>query len=185
MKDVIVESQLGTSRFAYLDDHCIQGLKVVPLTAQVELILAATRAAWPGVPTFCKISNFASRCCLSAEECAVQVVLTPGEEGGASFQLISVAALQVRRNSWKVHASGRVERKTDGVPVGGKGARSRNRQASLPEEVSVAEYYERLWQCGLQFGPSFRGIEKLWQSERRVAWSDTSAGRIGAGTRSL
>ena len=166
VKDIVVESQLGTSRFPYLDDHCIQGLKVVPLTAQVEMILAATCAALSIDSYVLRNLEFREPLLLSEEERAVQVVLTPGEEGRASFKLISVAARTLGgRYSWKVHAAGRIEQKTDGVLSEEQELVLETAKIRCREEVSATAYYQDLWQRGHQFGSSFRGIEKLWHSD--------------------
>ena len=77
-------------------------------------------------------------------------------------------------NSWKVHAAGRVERITQRRVRGGKRARSRNRQASLPRRDFRRRILRQLAHRGLQFGPSFRGVDKLWRSERRVACANTN-----------
>jgi acyl transferase domain-containing protein/NADPH:quinone reductase-like Zn-dependent oxidoreductase/NAD(P)-dependent dehydrogenase (short-subunit alcohol dehydrogenase family)/acyl carrier protein len=175
VNDVIVESRLSTSLFGYLDDHCVQGLKVLPMTAHLELTLAATRSALPLGTYGLDDLEFREALLLSAEECTVQVVLTPDKDGGASFQLISVAApLQGKTSSWKVHVTGRARRRASGVIADGKQSVLEMAKLHCREAIPAGVYYGQLWQSGLEFGSSFRGIEKLWRSDGE------SLGRIQA-----
>src|SRR5262249_13955588 len=45
-------------------------------------------------------------------------------------------------------------------------------QARRQQEIFIEDYYERLRECGLDYGVSFRGIEKLWR------WEDEALGQI-------
>ena len=166
VKDIVVESQLGMSRFAYLDDHCIQGLKVVPLTAQVEMILATIRATLPVESYVLEALEFREPLLLSEESAQSRLCLRRAKRVGLHFRLISVAARPLgERNSWKVHAAGRIEQKADGVSSEEQELVLETAKIRCREEVPATAYYERLWQRGHEFGPSFRGIEKLWHSD--------------------
>jgi len=166
VKDVIANSRLSTSIFAYLNDHCVHGTRVMPMTGHLEVIAAATRAALtPGVFVLENI-EFREPLLLSTKESCLQVVLTTNAESEATFQLISVAtAPKDERSSWKVHVIGKIDRIPAAHAVEEMELSLETARLNCQEEISVSVYYEQLWQRGLQFGPSFRGIEKLWRQE--------------------
>ena len=152
---------------------------MVPLTAQIEMILAASRAAWPGVSYVLQGLELREPLLLSEERLALQVCSRLAKKVGASLKLISLAAVPSNeRNSWKVHAIGRVEPKSDSVSRRSNSLLLKPPSFVAGKKLPVAEYYEQLWQRGLQFGPSFRGIEKIWWCERRVSRSGTTTGSI-------
>ena len=100
----------------------------------------------------------------------VQVVLAGAEEGEATFQVFSRtdgagpdAALD---GPWTLHATGRVR------PADGEGGNGRPEAVDLaavrgrcPNVVAGADLYPRLAAQGLQYGPRFQGIARLWHGE--------------------
>ncbi len=164
-RDIIVDTRLGAASFAHLNDHCVHGLKVLPMTAQIELVLAVTRSVFPG-RTY-DLHDFELRePLLVSPKCKVQLVLTRDEDDRASFQLISVTASKPGESApWKVHTVGKIKVKPDGDAADEKELILETAKLRCREEISAVAHYDRLWQRGMQFGPSFRGIEKLWRSE--------------------
>jgi phthiocerol/phenolphthiocerol synthesis type-I polyketide synthase D len=54
---------------------------------------------------------------------------------------------------------------TNGAPVPPTRATLADVRARCVEEISCAEFYERLGRSGAQFGPQFRGIERIWRRD--------------------
>ena len=92
-RDAIVELSLSTARLSYLEDHRVREQIVLPLTAYLEIVLAAARAVL-GAGAYALEDVVVREPLLLPErdECPLQLVLTPSEDGGASFQLDSSGA---------------------------------------------------------------------------------------------
>ena len=169
LKEIIFESRLSTALFPYFDDHRVHGLVVLPLTAYLEIIWAATQTALgPGAHALQDVVMHEPLGLSGHEERIIQLVLTPDDGSTAGFQLISVATTrQGDKISWKVHMTGNVALgKTNGAPPeAAKQLAVEAVQLRCQEDVPIDTYYRQLWQRGLQFGPRFRGIERLWRRD--------------------
>jgi myxalamid-type polyketide synthase MxaB len=110
----------------------------------------------------------------------VQLVLSPEGSEKSSFQLVSLT----NDGNWKIHARGVVR-------VGGENSTSCEDETVLSaarkrcqEQVDVTAYYHRLHDAGLEYGPCFQGISKLWQGDGEalglVQLPDTLAEDLGS-----
>ncbi|SDM29049.1 type I polyketide synthase [Allokutzneria albata] len=118
----------------YLADHRVRGRAVLPGAASVEMALHATRARTVVGIDFERLVD---------EQPDVQLVLT-----GEAFELFSRSEA-----GWQRFASGEIG--DSGEPV----------QASLPRlrgEVSVVDHYREQSEKGVEYGPAFQGIKRLW-----------------------
>ena len=91
----------------------------------------------------------------------------PTAEDGGTFQLFSRAnAASARNSAWTMHVEGKVR-----LSSGAEAASFRSSESSTLDQargtcselVDVAEHYNLMWRRGVEFGPSFRGVEKLWR----------------------
>ena len=96
----------------------------------------------------------------------VQLILTPSGVGEASFQILSLAEEDGEDDStptWTQHAAGKIYAgQTDQVQTS---VSLEDLQAHFQEELSVGAYYQQLRGRGLEYGPSFQGIEQLWRRD--------------------
>jgi acyl transferase domain-containing protein/acyl carrier protein len=139
-----------------LYDHRAQGRPLVPTTAYVELALAAGRAVRPEGP--CRV-----------EELKLLKACFLPEKGGQSVQT-SVAAGELRvtlhsraeasDDAWVEHVRGRLRPLTD-APAG-PAFDPAAVQKRCPAALDRAACYERLTRLGLDYGPAFRTLERLW-----------------------
>jgi polyketide synthase 12 len=163
-KNELWETELERTFPAYLDDHRLQGAVVFPGTGYVELALAAAvEALGPGPRAVTSVEFQRALMLPESGTRRLQVVLTPHETGDATFHVFSRAPVaEPGREGWALHATGRI--RTDAGesagPVVPEEIRSR-----CTEEIAGADYYRGLRQSGLEYGPKFQGIERLWRCD--------------------
>jgi len=160
------ENVIAPSRPAYLQDHRIAGTPVLPASAYLEIALAAGRAVEPdrelaveGLVLEQAVQFFEGRARV------VQVVLRP--DGPARrFELHSRLELPPDNDGppqWTRHATARLvplERAPASASIDLAELRRRCR-----EEMSLSGFYERMQEFGLSYGPTFRGLRRLWRGE--------------------
>jgi acyl transferase domain-containing protein/acyl carrier protein len=150
----------------YLDDHRIQGSVLLPGTAYVEMALAAATDAFGAGPRrLAEIEFHQALVLLEGETRRVQVVLSPRADGEAAFSVYSRPKDAERpRAPWTLHASGQIHpdhvNSTRPIPASLPEIRAR-----CQEETSVQEFYLGLRERGLEYGPSFQGIDRLWRRD--------------------
>jgi acyl transferase domain-containing protein/acyl carrier protein len=159
------EMNLNTRIFPYLADHRVQGLAVLPATAYVEMALAAAAEVFgPGTHVVEGLEFMKALFLPEDREVAVQLVVSPGTAGDASFQLFSPPAGEADGESWTLHAGGTI--RPDRAAINAPEHESPEEvRARCEEEVSAEELYEALEEHGLQYGPSFRGVERIWRRD--------------------
>jgi acyl transferase domain-containing protein/acyl carrier protein len=166
IKDVVFESFLGTDSVPFLNDHRIDGSVVFPATAYIEMALAAAAKAYGAGPRVLKDVTFSHVLVPSESATSVQTVLAPSEAEPVSFQIFSrVMDNSAELPSWRLHAGGSVN---DGSPDDRPPQRESDLEAArerCQEELSADAYYRKLREHGLEYGPSFRCIERLWRGD--------------------
>ncbi|MEQ9620457.1 amino acid adenylation domain-containing protein [Coleofasciculus chthonoplastes] len=173
-------SQQGQN-LTYLADHRIFGQAILPLTAYLEMALAAGKTMFPGkVITLQEV--FIEQPLVLAESNTLQLVLTPKGNDIYSFQIYSrMAAGEMSLNpTWIRQGFG-------DVLVGKPGEVNQAAPQPIPfelvawqeqcrEEISAEIFYQRRnggakapttnrRSHDIEFGPSFQGIEQLWKGD--------------------
>jgi acyl transferase domain-containing protein/NADPH:quinone reductase-like Zn-dependent oxidoreductase len=163
----VYESRLGPAGAAFLADHRVQGRIVVPATAYVELLLEAADALWPGQAA--RIEDLLLGRPLAMEatgERTVQVALGRLDDRAHTGQVFGLEP--VDGETWTVHATARLCRVEDGnaAALSEGGAESLAELAArCPGELPMATFYERFAGRGIDFGPRFRGVVRVWQGQ--------------------
>ena len=151
------ENHLDLTRLPYLRDHHVQDAIVMPAAAFVEMGLAAGGAVVPASPFVLEEMEF--RKALFFTDGATPKVQLVCRPDGVGFDIFSNTSSA--ENAWVLHASGRLLPATDDRANGATAfARARQR---CSEEVSARDCYDALRKMGLQYGPGFQGIERLWR----------------------
>ncbi|MCB9450593.1 MAG: type I polyketide synthase [Anaerolineaceae bacterium] len=151
------EVELGTGWLSYLNDHRIYGTAVLPGAAYVEIGLAAAQAAF-GAGHFAVEELTIHDALLIPDDAprVVQVFLTPDSADQGTFKVYS---LQDDSDEWRWHAAGKVTATALSAPA----LPLSELQARIQQEVDVAAYYQRFDEIGLNYGPLFHGIQRVWQ----------------------
>ncbi|MFE0593660.1 SDR family NAD(P)-dependent oxidoreductase [Micromonospora echinospora] len=160
----------------FLGDHRIHGAALLPMTAYLELALAAHGDTGPAEVTDLVLHQPL----VLADDAprAVQVVLTPdagwlqgppamqkavtgdpSSHPGGAVQVFSQPASGGDDQPWIRHATGKVGEYTP-PPT------DRRDPATLPDgltPVDVASFHQRLRSAGIGYGPAFTGLRELWR----------------------
>lgn len=132
---------------AWMSDHRVDGQVVAPASAWLAWALAAAQPE-PGAVTLA--------------DWRFHVPLTLGNEPTSVTLGAAGGHLQALSGAGTVHAEGDVRRTPGGAPVS-EGPLAL--MARLPVHLPGADFYARLAEHGLAFGPAFRSHEAFWRSE--------------------
>ncbi len=159
LSDKLFESRVDTASVPYLIDHRVHDAVVFPGTGFAAISMIAGREALSIDP--CLLDDFVIHQVLPvpAGGVTLQTVVAPLDADSCSFKTLSRVSGGTQ-DDWTLHASGTV-RRDDGSPV--KAEPLEAVRARCRSEVSIDDYYEDLRESGLDFGPAFRGIARLWR----------------------
>ena len=171
---VAFQTELGSESPAWLADHRVFDLVIAPGALYAAQALAAGRfAGSAGAFRFVDGLEIESPLVLSGGESpvsedqrlrAVQVVLEKADTAGAArFEVFSRDA---EPGAWVRHAAGQVA--TGPSPAAGQAPVEPEAIREGLSEASADALYARLAEAGLHYGPSFRGIARLWVGTREV-----------------
>ncbi|MFG1954456.1 SDR family NAD(P)-dependent oxidoreductase [Micromonospora sp. NPDC048830] len=149
----------------YLGDHRIHGAALLPMTAYLELALAAHAGTAPA-----QVTDLVLHEALALPDDAprpVQVVLAPGADG-TTFQVFSQPATDPDRQPWTRHATATVREYTP--QPGERPAPAALRDRLAPADV--AGFHQGLRGIGIEYGPAFTGLAELWRG------ADEALGRV-------
>ncbi|HEX8650761.1 MAG TPA: amino acid adenylation domain-containing protein [Pyrinomonadaceae bacterium] len=162
------ETKLAADVPPFLTDHRVQGTAVLPAAAYVEMALRAAVEAFDG--RSCALEDVAFHKALVLSEAdaqTVQFVLSPEALGETSFQIFSLnSAMEQKKASWVLHATGNIKLSFAEPATGAaKPDSPESIQARCREEVSPEAHYQALRKRGLNYGPTFQGIRRLWRRD--------------------
>lgn len=163
-KDVLYEARYGEQHTGYFSDHRVAGTVVLPTTAELEAATIVGRMHF-GTPavSFDDAMHHAAMSFTNGEDRIVRVLVTPLKSDRASFKLVSASAED--SEVWHTHMTGSLRRSD--VPCASafsaKQVRARCRQT-----WPAADLYDSLGKLGLEYGPSFRGIQELYVGQHEA-----------------
>jgi acyl transferase domain-containing protein len=151
------ESDLDLRRVGYLADHKLHGEIVFPGAAFLEMAIAAARQVWPGKAVTARDVVFERPLLIDkVAPLRLQTALVVRGEEAAVF-IFSRSG----QSPWVRHASGKVgpEAFPSQSPV--------EFPARLSKEpaFSLESHYGLLASQGLEYGPAFRCIQRIWRGE--------------------
>ncbi|MHB1329952.1 MAG: acyltransferase domain-containing protein, partial [Gemmatimonadales bacterium] len=149
-------SEVSVEAMPFLRDHVVAELTVFPGTGYLELAAAAMRAEHGGSPILIDDFEIAQPLILrEGERSLVHVTLTRDATGATA----SIASSSGDTTQWRDHATARVRVGNPAAPnQAGPVAQVRDAGSTV---VDVAAYYDACAALGLEYGPSFRGLEAL------------------------
>ncbi|ADO72614.1 type I polyketide synthase [Stigmatella aurantiaca] len=156
-KETRFAARLSIREPAFIAEHRILGMTVLPAACYVEMALGAVyHADSRERPIELKAIELERPLVFTeAEGCDVQTVLTP-EEANSRFEIYAQGAGSERR--WARLAQGRVE---EGSGWAGRIDLKAELFERFPQQGSVVALYELMDRSGLEYGPSFRAIHEL------------------------
>ncbi|TDC73636.1 SDR family NAD(P)-dependent oxidoreductase, partial [Actinomadura sp. 7K507] len=140
----------------WLADHTVTGTVLLPGTAFVELALFAGEQV--GCPTIEELTLHHPLVLSPDQGAAIQVTVAGPDEAGHRTVEVHSRPEGSADSLWTVHATGTVGLNTVEVRAGA---------GVWPPEGAVAvpvqEFYDRLADQGLAYGPSFQGLQTAWR----------------------
>jgi len=163
------EIRLDKESMPFLDDHRIEGVAALPASVYVEVASAAAREALGSRSIALADVEFHRALFLpDGASTTLQVIVAPGADGTASFQIYSSSA-QGGPSSWTLHASGKVSAQNDsGLHPIVEEESLAEIQLRCSEKVSGPDYYRQLTENAIQYGPFFQSITHLWLDGKSV-----------------
>jgi myxalamid-type polyketide synthase MxaB len=144
----IWQKKVSTEALPYLADHQIHGLIILPMTAYLEMMVAAATELHPGEPQ-------------AIEDISVQEPLILSVEGASTVQVVArgetIEIYSQDGDSWKLHACGRICRRN---PVPSQLHLATYSTAMQPVPAG-ADFYNRLHEAGLEYGETFQVLRSL------------------------
>lgn len=160
VRDVLFESELSTAHLPFLADHRVAGQVLFPLAAVIELVRAGARAALGSQEWTLRDLKLQRPLVVKEVAIPLQLALSPNEKGGATFALSSLP--MDSETDWQLHATGIVElASSPSAPL--TEAIVQIRERSTP--ASLTDHYQQLAAVGLEYGPAFQAVTRLWQAE--------------------
>ncbi|NEP51000.1 MAG: SDR family NAD(P)-dependent oxidoreductase, partial [Moorea sp. SIO3C2] len=178
-QDIRFQSQISQHwhNLSYLSDHRIFDRAILPLTAYLEIALAAGETTFRSNPIALKDVFIEQPLVLSAGEeelDTIQLVLTPEGTDVYSFQLFSLipAPEKHQKPTWIRHAFGEVLLSKKGIKNKAEPQPTQFHLAAWQEQcseaISAEAFYEKRRLQHIDFGPNFQGVEQLWKGDGAV-----------------
>ena len=155
LKETVYQSRLSPNCPAFLKDHRLYQQTILPGAAFIEMALAAGAKVF-NTPVALEDFVIQQPLILPTAGKIVQLILTQ-ESASASVQIFS---LSEEGESWTLHSAGKV--------VECPSTSARIDLAQLQKRLTPAnsaEHYQRCQAKGIEYGSSFRGIQKLWRGD--------------------
>src|SRR3954454_23808505 len=149
-------TELDRSALPYLEDHRIQDTVVFPAAGYVEMAIAAARETFGRGPVV--VEDLALQRALFLADGNPPTVQLTRDPSSTSFDVHSHA--DGGDQAWVRHVTGKLRRSDDGeVPREESLEPIRSRCGN---EIAKADFYRYFHAMGMQYGPRFQGVERLW-----------------------
>jgi acyl transferase domain-containing protein/acyl carrier protein len=163
LRETVFEYTVRPGAPAFLKDHRVHGAVVFPGTGYLETMRAAAETVFESDAIDLRDVAIREPLILEADAArTVQVTVGPAGEAPVAVEVWSRPSGDERPEAWRSHASGHIERREAGGCAHDLASLDTVR-ARCAEAVPVEEFYERLVEIGLDYGPTFRGVRELWR----------------------
>ncbi|MGK7876650.1 MAG: SDR family NAD(P)-dependent oxidoreductase [Xenococcaceae cyanobacterium] len=162
------EGEIAREQLAYLKDHRVGGKIVFPGAGYIEMALAAGAEVSKTEQLGLESVSIQRALVLSESETKiVQLILTPENNQGYTFQIYSLAA-----TDWTLHVTGKLlSQNVQEIlpPNQGEAAKLASAFEGIASEIDLVDYYRKLQERKLEYGQSFQVIEKIWRLDNSKA----------------
>ncbi|MBN1489436.1 MAG: polyketide synthase dehydratase domain-containing protein, partial [Phycisphaerae bacterium] len=170
------ETRVDTRLYPYLRDHCVQGHALLPGTGYFEMALAAAARVLGDGPCAVEEFELPKACFVSDDTLTVlHTVLNPNDN------VVQIASeTDAAEDTWTVHAQGRVRRLEEGAMGERVDLDAIRRRCTT--EVGRDECYRKIHEVGLDYGPTFQGIGRLWTGDEEALAQMRAPDELGFAT---
>ncbi|WP_224360639.1 type I polyketide synthase [Hyalangium versicolor] len=158
------EARLDEPTVALLAQHRLLETSLMPGAAFLDAALAAGRAALGTPRCGLRDVSYVQPLFLSGNEVPwLQIVVGPVEHQAAAFKLYGRTGSEGDQAAWVLHCEGTLV--ADPTPGGTPDPAFAECQKRCPAPVASEEFERWLGQRGIQPGPAFRNMHRLWRGE--------------------
>jgi acyl transferase domain-containing protein len=163
LSDVQFQSHISAAAPAYLDDHRVFQKVLLPAAAFLEMGLAAGKAVLAGQTAHLLNVTFHQPLELTGEPAIVQTIVSPDRQGWTwrVFRLRN-GDESGAADAWTLHLSGILAAADKGE--GPSAVSLSEKQALIAEQVDPDAVYDACAARGLQYGPQFRALNRVWRA---------------------
>ena len=155
------ETQFTLASRAYLRDHKLFDVVVVPGASHLAMVLSAAFETFRGDAFVLEDILFPQPLLLTDEsQIDVQTILMPEANGATGFRVVSSAA-DGHSSEWTVHLSGRLRPSA----IASQPEDLANIRARCTDEISARDFYAVFHAAGYGLGTSFQWLESIWQGD--------------------
>ena len=156
------ERVVDSTNPAWVTDHRIASEVVMPLTAYLEAALAAFRQVDESVTALDSVEVGEPLPLREGEQRLLQVSVDQPQAGGPLRVRVFSRDARRQDGEWSLHASALA---AAGATAAAAPSPLASVARSLTREIEVAPFYEKLQRLGVDFGPGFRGMRRVWCGE--------------------
>ena len=187
----------GGEDLGWLEGHRVQGRAVMAGAGLIEMLLAAAReSAGDEARPHLALQDIVLIEPLSweapEERPTVQILVDGSRSEAARVRVMSLSrklGIEVSDTDfadgtdsgpeprWRLHVEARVARQREPAAEDSLA----QRRARCTEEIASTEFYERLRALGMEFGPEFQGITRLWRGEGEALGAVHLGRALGSG----
>ena len=161
------ETVLSPAEVTYLQDHRVQKALVFPAAGYVEMALFAAQQEKADPPFTLENVTFHRALVLPEQSPArLQLVLSRANPMEAAFQIYSAENGARENGAWTLNSSGTIRFPKQVEPP--ETLRLEHLREACPEELPAKSHFDRLKALGLEYGPAFQGIQKVWRGKARA-----------------
>jgi acyl transferase domain-containing protein/acyl carrier protein len=165
------ESTLALQQPSYIAEHRVQGAAAMPGAAYVEMALAAVAEAFGDDPVVLSSIEFQRMLFLSEDSAqTVQFILSPGSAGDTSFAIHSRRGGE-EEEAFTAHALGVIRRDPGGGAPRSLPPSARDAFCAAAREIAAKDVYRMLRDRGVELGPRFQGLDRVWRHDDEVITS--------------
>ena len=162
----IFESRLKADAPGFLADHQINGSVVLPAAAFLEMTFSALEKDRPAQRFSLEDISIQRALVLDrTSHHVIQSIVSPSEKNGLHVKIFSRSSESPATGSsgWQVHFSGKARFEDKDRIQALTETNVEKLRDNLDEVPRVADFYDRVSQNGVTFGPRFQAIDRLWQ----------------------
>ncbi len=164
----IWSTRIGTGTFPFVKDHQVDGECVFPGTGHLETAWAVGREAFPASEISLGDLRFDAALILPEETAApleIRLEITSNE---GDYRICSRPPEADSDTPWTRHSSGRINFLPGPVPAWEEKLATVAARFEGAAETNVEAFYATIRQAGLDYGPKFQCVRRLWQQGAEI-----------------
>lgn len=163
------ETQLNRESHSYFTDYSLSNVAVLPVLAQLEMVVAANQQMIKDGVYLLRDVVFADFLTFSPEpkDNTIQLILKPENSATTSFQIFRLNRQDENKTAeWTLLGDGQISPQAEDAPPKMENGLLEEIQRRCTQNEAVAHFYGVLAAQQIQYGSSFQILEKLWKNDR-------------------